>query len=604
MLEIEQSVQLPEHHGKTKVWNAKLVEEVRDKIVNGKTVLGGTPFYEGDIDYRAGDIIYDYSQEELREIAKCATDVVYFANNYCQSMTDDGVQRIKLRDYQEEVLRGYQNHRFTVFLASRQIGKTVMTGIFITWYILFNIDKNVMILANIGKTAAEIVDKIKTVVKGLPFFLKPGIDQNNVMAMKFDNGCRIMAQSTTKTAAIGFTIHLAFMDEFAHIHNNFIASFYRSVYPTISSSQISRVIITSTPNGRNKFWEIYSNAIKQPGEEGKNEYFPLRVDWWDVPGRDEAWKNREIAQLGSEELFNQEYGNQFLAADSLLLSSNSLRFLKKLVVKYKWQEIEKFEDTEVDYKNLTWHPKFQLYAIDENDRFFISIDIGDGVGRDYSVINIFKVQQMSISSMKRVKKDRVENESSFYRLVQVGLYRSNTVSVEELARISEVLFFDFFTPEHLTVAVELNFKGDFFLERLKKNEMFFDEMFLHTRHNEKNAYTSLGVKLHKHNKMLFCRELRKLIFEKRIILTEEKTFEEMSVFGINNKGTYSSQSGNDDIAMTTVYASPFISSNDFSYVIEEIVDLADENFKKEMYKILESEKSSDVSNYSVIKEFM
>ena len=176
--------------------------------------------------------------------------------------------------------------------------------------------------------------------------------------------------------------------------------------------------------------------------------------------------------------------------------------------------------------------------------------------------------------------------------------------MEELARISEVLFFDFFTPEHLTVAVELNFKGDFFLERLKKNEMFFDEMFLHTRHNEKNAYTSLGVKLHKHNKMLFCRELRKLIFEKRIILTEEKTFEEMSVFGINNKGTYSSQSGNDDIAMTTVYASPFISSNDFSYVIEEIVDLADENFKKEMYKILESEKSSDVSNYSVIKEFM
>jgi len=106
-----------------KVWNSKLVEEVREKILNGIDVSGGTPFHEGDIDYKAGDIIYEYSEMELTEIAKCATDIVYFANNYCVSMTDEGVRKIKLRPYQEKTLRTYQENRWCVFLASRQIGK-------------------------------------------------------------------------------------------------------------------------------------------------------------------------------------------------------------------------------------------------------------------------------------------------------------------------------------------------------------------------------------------------------------------------------------------------------------------------------------------------
>jgi hypothetical protein len=590
--------------GKTKVWNAVLVDKVRESIINGDDVLGGNPFHEGDIDFRAGDIIYEYTEEELREIAKCATDIVYFANNYCVSMTDEGVQKIKLRPYQEKALRTYQENRWIVFLASRQIGKTVMTGIFIAWYVLFNIDKNVLILANKGQTAAEIVDKVKTVVKGLPFFLKPGISSNNVMTMKFDNGCRIMSQTTTKSAAIGFTIHLAFMDEFAHIHPNFIEPFYRSVYPTLSSSQISRVIITSTANGMNKFWDIYSGAIKPVGEEGKNEYTAMRVDWWEVPGRDENWKKREIANLGSEELFNQEYGNQFLASDTLLLSSDSLKLLKKFTRKYAWKEIGEMEEEEVPYKDLKWHPDFDPENIDPNDKFFIPIDISDGIGRDYSVINIFKIQEMSVASIRRLKKDRAEDERAFFRLVQVGMFRSNKTSVEDLARVGEVLFYNIFKPENLTVAVEMNFKGDYFVERLKRNEQFFEEMFLHTKHNEKSPYNSLGVKLHKHNKMQFCRDLRKLVSEKRVILTEEKSYQELSAFGINSKGSYSCQSGNDDIAMTIVYTAPFIVSNDFSYMIEEIVDLASARFKRAMYGILEEERGAEKANFSLVKEFM
>ena len=87
-----------------------------------------TPFYEGNPNLRKGNIVFNYTPEELREIKKCATDIVYFANNYCTVMTDEGLQTIILRDYQENMLRQFQKERFNVCLASRQIGKTMSSS--------------------------------------------------------------------------------------------------------------------------------------------------------------------------------------------------------------------------------------------------------------------------------------------------------------------------------------------------------------------------------------------------------------------------------------------------------------------------------------------
>jgi glutathione peroxidase-family protein len=38
-------------------------------------------------------------------------------------MTDEGISRIKLRGYQKKMLRDFQDNRFNVMVASRQIGK-------------------------------------------------------------------------------------------------------------------------------------------------------------------------------------------------------------------------------------------------------------------------------------------------------------------------------------------------------------------------------------------------------------------------------------------------------------------------------------------------
>ena len=111
-----------EEDDKRTVWTTKKVEQTIEAIENGYEILN-LPFHEGNAVYKKGNIVFNYTQDELDEINKCARDIVYFANTHCQVMTDDGYMRIKLRPYQEEMLKSFKNNRFNICLAPRQIGK-------------------------------------------------------------------------------------------------------------------------------------------------------------------------------------------------------------------------------------------------------------------------------------------------------------------------------------------------------------------------------------------------------------------------------------------------------------------------------------------------
>jgi len=466
-----------------------------------------------------------------------------------------------------------ENHRFyTNGILSHN---TITSSIFIVWYLIFNFDKNAMILANIGDTAQELMDKIKTIIRHLPFFLKPGINVYNVMTMNFDNGCRIMAKTTTKSSSIGFTIHFLYMDEFAHINPNFISTFFRSVFPTISSSKISRVIITSTPNGQNKFYEIYSAALA-----GENEFNPIRVDWWQVPGRDEEWKRKEIANLGSEDDFNQEYGNQFLASSRLLLDFNTLKRMKKNETTYIHRPLIPFDNTAIDYSGLVWHPNFDpdsLYEKDEPQKFFIGVDSADGGGGDYSVANIFKLIPLPIKAIE--EKRFYESEADFFGLLQVGMFRSNKVDFGELKVILEILCTQVFLPETIKLAIEADFRGQDLIDKLIEGDKIMNECFVYTKHSEKAKILKPGIKMAGNGKERLCHKLKISARNSKIIINEKETILELANFGESAKGSYSSQVGKDDIAMTLVNLQSIFENSDFVDAVSEIYDTLPEKYR-------------------------
>jgi hypothetical protein len=496
-------------------------------------------------------------------------------------MTEDGIQQITLRDYQEEIIRSFKNSRFNCLMASRQIGKTVMSGVFIAWYLVFHTDKNVLAVANVASTTKEVLDKIKSVLENLPFFLKPGCISNNVMSLKFDNGCRLIGRTTTKNTGIGFTIHVLYIDEFAHINPSYLDFFYRAIYPTISASTNSKVIITSTPNGMNRFYEIYMDAMN-----GLNTYVPLRVDWWQVPGRDEEWKKMTIANLGSEEDFNQEYGLQFFSSDKLLLPSKDLKKIFSFRTTYEVPEWAQTPENLDLLDGFSVHPNFNKFTPDDirNDgnTYVFSIDTASGVGRDYSVINIFKFTALPIKMLEQVK-DFIKNEGDFFGLVQVASFRSNKKDINEFSNVLEYLTYKVFNPEKARLLIELDHKGDYVMDKIQQNELFWPGQLVHSKHMTSSTNWKPGLKMTESNKTKYCERFKYLAAVNKILPNEFKTVHELGSFGKAGNGTYRSQNGNDDLAMTCVSTAAFFESPNFWEIVNDELDRLPKEYLKKVY---------------------
>lgn len=446
---------------------------------------------------------------------------------------------------------------------------TICSSIYIVWYSLFNFDKNALILANVGKTTAEIIDKGKVIFEHLPFYLKPGVLKWDIFNTKFDNGCRIIGQTTTKKSAIGFTIHLLFMDEFAHINPSFIDSFYENVYPTISSSKVAKVIITSTPNGFNKFYDLYTEAV-----DGLNEYTPFRVDWWDVPGRDEAWMQREISNLGGEDAFNRQYGNLFVTGSSLLLPPSSILKLKENSTTFVHREIYELDDYGVDYSKLVWHPKYNIDTI-KDDAFCVAIDIAEGGGGDYSVLNVFKIEAFSHKEI-----NKIQNPTSikdFFKLKQIALWRCNTTDIADFSKLIYYVTHMIMNIDNIKIILEWNTYGAEVLKNLEKFPEFDEESLIKFKHRIDAKFKSIGLKVTSGNKTLMCTSFKKHIAQNRIELLESKTVAETSSYGPKPNGTYGAQMGHDDTTATAIEAAEIFSTQEFEDLCEIAMDWLMEN---------------------------
>ena len=159
--------------------------------------------------------------------------------------------------------------------------------------------------------------RVTLMLENLPFFLQPGCRALNKGSIEFSNNSRIIAAATSGSSIRGMSVNLLYLDEFAFVER--AAEFYTSTYPVISSGADTKIIITSTANGiGNMFHKIWEGAVQKT-----NQFKPFRVDWWDVPGRDEAWKIATINNT-SQLQFDQEFGNTFFGTGDTLISAHVL----------------------------------------------------------------------------------------------------------------------------------------------------------------------------------------------------------------------------------------------------------------------------------------
>ena len=83
--------------------------------------------------------------EILKEILKSGKDPAYFIKNYARIAHPlQGLIPFKLYDFQEQLLRDFNDHRFNVILKARQLGISTTTAAYIAWMMLFHRNKNIL----------------------------------------------------------------------------------------------------------------------------------------------------------------------------------------------------------------------------------------------------------------------------------------------------------------------------------------------------------------------------------------------------------------------------------------------------------------------------
>ena len=331
----------------------------------------------------ATDSEFEYTPEMVKDITKCSLNILFFAESFFNIVSlDEGKQTIDLHLCQKRVLRKMRDNRFFILLASRQIGKTTLFTIYALWVACFEKDQSILIVANKEGTAIEIFRRIRMAYEELPNWLKPGVKEYGKTSMALANGSRIGISTTTGTAARGQSINLLLLDELAFIEEHLVDEFWKSVYPIVSSSKKSKIFIASTANGTgNLFYKLYTGA-----ETGRNGWGSDKILWNEIPGRDEKWKKETIATIGSMDAFEQEFNCNFLDSGESSVNEELYDRLKNNIT---------------DAKYVMEDGHYQIFDEPSDNKIYtVGVDISEGVDKDFSVIQILDITDLT--SIKQV----------------------------------------------------------------------------------------------------------------------------------------------------------------------------------------------------------
>ncbi len=303
-----------------------------------------------------------------------------------------------------------------------------------------------------------------------------------------------------------------YLDEFAFVPNADV--FYTSTYPVISSGDSTKIIITSTPNGiGNLFHRIWERAV-----EGTNEFNPIRIHWWDVPGRDEKWKNETIANT-SELQFRQEFGTEFLGTENNLISYEALMKLKAK------DPISYFENGSV---------RIYKEPIDGHN-YIMTVDVSSGVGKDYSTFTIFDITQKPFEQVLVFRNNRVPSI-----LLSTFLYKYAT------------------SYNKAIVIIESNDEG-----KSVCNSLYYEFEYENTY---MESSKSLGIRMTRSVKRIGCATIKELIEAGKIDISDENTIYEMTCFENDGFSYQASRGNNDDLMMNLVLFAYYTTTNSFSEI--------------------------------------
>jgi len=455
---------------------------------------------------------YELSKKEIvKEIVKSGKDPAYFINSYCRiSHPMRGLIPFKTYDYQDDLLKEFNDYRFTVILKARQLGISTIVAAYVVWLMLFHRDKNILVMATKFSTAANLVKKVKNIMRNLPPWIRiSDIVVDNRTSFVLSNGSEIKAISTSGDAGRSEALSLLVIDEAAHVEG--LSELWTGLYPTLSTG--GRCIALSTPNGvGNWFHKTYTEA-----ELEENDFKPVALRWDAHPERDQAWFEKETKNMSQRQIA-QELECNFNTSGETVIHPDDLERLQLATREPKYR-------TGFDRNYWIWEeykPEFT---------YLVVADVARGDGADYSVFHIIKLETMEVIAEYQGKPslDMYANI-----LNQIGGEYGGALLVVENVGIGISV---------LEKLIELEYPNIYY--SIKGTHEFVNATLAESSRNSVAGFTTSSK-----TRPLIVAKLEEFIRNKLITLYSGRLFNEFKTFVWNNGKPQAMRSYHDDLVMS------------------------------------------------------
>lgn len=505
--------------------------------------------YLGNPNLKAKNVPISFSQEQIREYILCKDDPVYFIKNYCKIVSlDHGLVNFGLYDYQIRFIAAIHDNNRVISMQPRQMGKTQTVAAYILYYVLFNENKTVAILANKAAAAREIMSRFQLMYEYLPNWLQQGITTWNKGDIELENGSKVFTSATSSSGIRGKSVNFLYVDEAAIIQNTVAEDFFTSTYPTISAGKTTKIVLTSTPLGYNHWWKFWNDSV-----EGRNGFIPVEIKFNEHPERGPDWARKQRELLG-ELKYKQEVECSFIGSSLTLISADIISSLSYSTPIYSKDGLDIYENPIRGEKDSTGK------VITKPHNYVMSVDTAKGVGGDASTFTIVDITQVP------------------YKVV--AKYKNNNISPMLYPSVINKVATDY---NKAYVIVEINSSEQ--VSYILFSELEYENIIFVTR-NTKGQFASagfgagksvLGLNMDKRVKRVGCFTLKSLVEERKLLISDADTISEISTF-IETKGSYAADDGyHDDLVMTLVMFA-WLTTNPY---FKEINDV---NLRTEMYQ--------------------
>lgn len=351
---------------------------------------------------------------KIDEFDQCAIDPIYFISNYCY-VPHQSKGEILMGDYlydkQKEFIATMNSKdskkRLIITNKTRQCGFSTALGLYALWYALFHRNRNIVIISISDKHSKNFLAQyVHYPYKMLPEWLTNNDGSrsfySNMHELQVYTGSTISCQSGPN-AGRGMANSMVIVDEVGFYQESVIQSQWSAIYPTTVTGG-GKIVLNSTSSSAGTWYhDMWVKSLR-----GETDFFPLEVDWWEVPhlAADKNYAENMRRNLTPETKFLREVLREFVVDEAPFIprqKTESMRedppiradFLRaeNVIPPDHPNSIELAADGYDFHKNYIkglWIWKEPT----SKHKYSLAADVAEGNGSDYSTIQVIDINTL------------------------------------------------------------------------------------------------------------------------------------------------------------------------------------------------------------------